>query len=277
MGAASGHHSSSDSHSSSHVSSSDRSLQGAIIFKDSQFGSVAEQLYKKIEQKVLPPVCFEDEDAPPLKCNKPGSQGTCMSNMDWCCNNEACDWHRHKTMDLRDFAGKSCNTLCSKASHICKIEHVPENCRKSLNSTKASKDYIPAKPPPESKFHSSKPYKPAPRPAYRPRPRPYYKTSYYKMKSPTRARDFMTYEEDNHGSELSQPTLPPEPPSEPTSQASTSAPAYPGANEDATWIPNAEGDHPRARERHTKFHLVYLDFRGWSYLRFVWRYAFDRA
>merc|ERR1712151_978924 len=139
MGAASGHHSSSDSHSSSHVSSSDRSLQGAIIFKDSQFGAVAEQLYKKIEQKVLPPVCYEDDDAPPLKCNKPGSQGTCMSNMDWCCNNEVCDWHKNKAMDLRDFAGKTCNPLCSKASHICKSEHVPELCRKSSNATKSRK------------------------------------------------------------------------------------------------------------------------------------------
>eukprot|EP00927_Polykrikos_kofoidii_P036560 TRINITY_DN30879_c0_g1_i1.p1 TRINITY_DN30879_c0_g1~~TRINITY_DN30879_c0_g1_i1.p1 ORF type:complete len:825 (+),score=85.68 TRINITY_DN30879_c0_g1_i1:364-2475(+) len=113
-----------------------------IVFRDKQYGAVAAQLQTPINQVVLPPTCADDDEAgTTIKCNKPGNdQGSCMSNMQWCCEHEDCAWHAAKPReDLRDFVAKNCNFECGVAFGLCKLKHVPLLCRNIVRTKTKSK------------------------------------------------------------------------------------------------------------------------------------------
>lgn len=215
-----------------------------LIFSDHHFGAVARQLYKKIDQKIVDPVCYPDEEAPPIKCNRPGNQiGDCYSNMKWCCENEECDWHKNEEEDLRDFAARTCNPMCSKAKGFCKSRDVPAKCRKESPPNAAEDVHV---------HHSNKPPPPSTFPA-KPKGASHSSPSHNTPKKTYKAaaaRDFDVYEAEAEATNTKQSYYDP-------SAAFSGGPGYSSdaaAYDDATydeqaypWVPNPEGDSPYAK------------------------------
>eukprot|EP00929_Paragymnodinium_shiwhaense_P119339 TRINITY_DN91224_c0_g1_i1.p1 TRINITY_DN91224_c0_g1~~TRINITY_DN91224_c0_g1_i1.p1 ORF type:complete len:1091 (-),score=130.70 TRINITY_DN91224_c0_g1_i1:360-3632(-) len=107
---------------------------GKIMFTDDRYGAVAAQLHQRIEQYEQQRSCESTQCIDP-KSGRRSATSTCLSRMEWCCNNKECPWHRNKREDIRDFVAKTCNRSCAG---VCMLsEDVPEPCRKKGRGAEA--------------------------------------------------------------------------------------------------------------------------------------------